>query len=266
LRAIFLTLLLANLVFLAWANLIDVKPPPPDDALGNLPRLELLSEVREQPARGLPPHEVTPADARDPAATAAPTATKIAAPVDGATPSTDGGAQTEVATPGEVATPARAIDHGNAAGPGSGPGSRTAAPAPGAAAVAAPGTAGRRTTGRVVLPGLEQARAQARGRGQGGQGYWVFIGGLESPSQAGSVLRRLERNGISDAKIMRASDTRGARVSVGLFTKRADAERRASAVRRAGLDAEIDVLQRGVTDRVASAASGGRGGGAAAPL
>ncbi|MGH8150800.1 MAG: hypothetical protein ACRETB_12625, partial [Steroidobacteraceae bacterium] len=61
-RAIFLTLLLANLVFLAWANLIDVEPPPPDDTLASLPRLELMSEARGQPPRGR-----APADARAPA-------------------------------------------------------------------------------------------------------------------------------------------------------------------------------------------------------
>lgn len=239
-RAIFLTLLLANLVFLAWANLIDVRPPPPDDTLGSLPRLELMSE-----ARGLPPRGIAPADARAPATPAAPTATRAAAPAGGATP------------PAEVVTPA-AGTHGT-----------SQALAPGSVPVPVPRLRqpqGQRQ-GKVQdhAHGQAQSQAQARGRSQG-QGYWVFIGGLQSQPQAEGVLRRLERSGISDAKVMRASDTQGARVSVGLFTRWTDAERRASAVRRAGLDAEIDVLRRGVMDSVARTASGERGGGASAPL
>jgi hypothetical protein len=71
------------------------------------------------------------------------------------------------------------------------------------------------------------------------QGYWVFVGGLKTPADEASVLARLERNGISDAKVIRTSDA-GRRVSVGLFNGLNGAERRARAVRSLGLDAQVE--------------------------
>ncbi len=71
-------------------------------------------------------------------------------------------------------------------------------------------------------------------------GYWVYIDDLKSQSAEESVIRRLEKNGVTDAKVMPVSVARGRRVSVGLFTRRSDAERRARAVRGLGLDAQIE--------------------------
>jgi hypothetical protein len=69
-------------------------------------------------------------------------------------------------------------------------------------------------------------------------GYWVYVGGLETPADETRVLRNLDRAGIKDAHIMPpASD--GRRISVGLFSERAGADRRARAVKKLGLEPEI---------------------------
>ena len=70
------------------------------------------------------------------------------------------------------------------------------------------------------------------------EGYWVFVGGLQSAAEEAQVLRTLERNGIRDAHAMPAS-AEGRRVSVGVFSERGRAERRARAVQRLGLQPQI---------------------------
>lgn len=131
LRTIFLALLLANLIFFAWANLIDVTPPPPNDALGPVPRLELASEVKARPARG-----TVPAEIRVPAATEVPAATKIA-------------------------TPANAIGRGSAAGSPDPPTSPVIAPTTGPVSVATPAT----SQIPVGVSGAARAPAHAPGAG-----------------------------------------------------------------------------------------------------
>lgn len=79
-------------------------------------------------------------------------------------------------------------------------------------------------------------RAEA---GETWQGYWVFVGGLKSSADETKVVRALERAGINDAQAMPQSDEEGRRVSVGLFTEKEGAERRAQAVKRLGYAAEI---------------------------
>jgi hypothetical protein len=69
-------------------------------------------------------------------------------------------------------------------------------------------------------------------------GYWVYVGGLETPADETRVLRNLDRAGIKDAHIMPPT-TEGRRISVGLFSERAGADRRARAVKRLGLEPEI---------------------------
>lgn len=44
-RVIFFALLLANLLFPAWAEWIDTPPPPPPSPIAGLPRLTLVSEL-----------------------------------------------------------------------------------------------------------------------------------------------------------------------------------------------------------------------------
>jgi Sporulation related domain. len=80
--------------------------------------------------------------------------------------------------------------------------------------------------------GLESVRrAQA---GETRSTYWVYIGGLANEAEQARVLQRLERGGITDARAMPAG-SEGLRVSVGLFSERARAERRMRTLERLGL-------------------------------
>jgi hypothetical protein len=69
-------------------------------------------------------------------------------------------------------------------------------------------------------------------------GYWVYVGGLETPADETRVLRNLDRAGIKDAHIMPPTAD-GRRISVGLFSERGRADRRARAVKKLGLEAEV---------------------------
>jgi hypothetical protein len=71
------------------------------------------------------------------------------------------------------------------------------------------------------------------------QGFGVFIGGMKTEAETDKVLVTLEHNGVRDALVMPVSAESGRRVSLGLFTERARAERRADAVRAMGLKPEI---------------------------
>lgn len=224
-RVTFLLLLLANLVFFAWATLIDVAPEPPvNDSIAHLPRLKLLSEVRAR--------QPQPASSQMPAPAGAP------APTNGASPGNSG---TSSAASGTSA--ASAAQSSSASGDPVG--SSAPSPAPLATADrcvtigpfsdtqrASEATDLLRERGFLPRPRDEESRQQP--------GYWVYIGDLPSQPAAMSAVRRLERNGVTDARIMPASDVAGRRVSVGLFSRRADAERRARAVGALGLDARIE--------------------------
>lgn len=76
-------------------------------------------------------------------------------------------------------------------------------------------------------------------QGEMTQSWWVFIGGMKSDSDTDHALVALERNGVKDALVMPATADAGRRISLGLFTERARAERRAESVRAMGLKAEV---------------------------
>jgi hypothetical protein len=80
--------------------------------------------------------------------------------------------------------------------------------------------------------------AQRAEEGDNWAGYWVYVGGLETPADETRVLRNLDRAGIKDAHIMPPTAD-GRRISVGLFSERAGADRRALAVKKLGLEPEI---------------------------
>ena len=80
---------------------------------------------------------------------------------------------------------------------------------------------------------------QRAAQGEMGQGFWVFIGNVPTDSDSDRMLVNLEHNGIKDALVMPASAEAGRRISLGLFTERARAERRAESVRAMGLKAEV---------------------------
>ncbi len=74
--------------------------------------------------------------------------------------------------------------------------------------------------------------------GQVTESYWVYVAGL-SQADADRALVALERSGIRDALVMPDNGEAGRRLSLGLYSDRLRAERRAEAVRGAGLQAEI---------------------------
>lgn len=80
--------------------------------------------------------------------------------------------------------------------------------------------------------------SQRAEEGEAWEGYWVYVGGLETPADEDRILKNLERAGINDAHIMppRAD---GRRISIGLFSERAGADRRARAVKKLGLEPEV---------------------------
>jgi hypothetical protein len=68
--------------------------------------------------------------------------------------------------------------------------------------------------------------------------YWVYVRALTQP-EADAALVALERSGIQDARLVPESSEAGRRLSLGIYSERARAERRAEAVRGSGLKAEI---------------------------
>jgi hypothetical protein len=79
---------------------------------------------------------------------------------------------------------------------------------------------------------------------QGGtwEGFWVYVGGIESQAAEAKVMTALESGGIKDARAMPVTGS-DRRVSVGLFSERERAEKRAQAVKRLGFSPEISERQ-----------------------
>jgi hypothetical protein len=75
---------------------------------------------------------------------------------------------------------------------------------------------------------------------QSSEGYWVYLGGLKSEVEVDKALVTLEHGGIKDALPMPETPEAGRRLSLGMFSERGRAEKRAQAVReQTGLTAEI---------------------------
>jgi hypothetical protein len=75
-------------------------------------------------------------------------------------------------------------------------------------------------------------------QGEQWEGYWVSVGGLRSPADETKLMKALDRAGIHDAHSMPAEQGEK-RVSVGLFSERDRAEKRAQAVKKLGFTADI---------------------------
>ena len=94
------------------------------------------------------------------------------------------------------------------------------------------------TRGATLLRAKGFIPTQRSEDGEVPKGFWVYIGGLTSDVEVARVLRTLEQASIQDARLMPESgETR--RVSVGLFTARQRADRRAQAVQKLGLQPEV---------------------------
>ncbi len=68
--------------------------------------------------------------------------------------------------------------------------------------------------------------------------YWVYVGNL-TQAEADGALVALERSGIHDARVLPDDGAAHRRVSLGIYSERARAERRAETVRQSGLEPEI---------------------------
>ena len=89
-----------------------------------------------------------------------------------------------------------------------------------------------------VLRNLGFDSEQRAEEGDAITGYWVFIGGLQSDEEVTQAAQKLEKAGFTDTHIMKSAPA-DRRLSVGLFSKRERAERRAQYVTQLGLQPEI---------------------------
>lgn len=103
---------------------------------------------------------------------------------------------------------------------------------------------GARAAALLKRRGFEPHRRA--GQGPVTQNYWVYVSGLSQP-EADAALVTLERSGIQDARVVPESSPAGRRVSLGIYSERGRAERRAEAVRQSGLTAEIAERKLGAT-------------------
>jgi hypothetical protein len=97
-------------------------------------------------------------------------------------------------------------------------------------------------SGRAValLKGKGFEPRQRAEEGGSSEGYWVYVGGLKSEADADQALVALEHGGIKDAVLMPESAEGGRRLSLGMFSERAHAEKRAQSVRaQTGVETEI---------------------------
>ena len=186
-RALFLILLTANLLFLAWAKWIDgPREAATPDAYARLPRLQLATD---------------PAPSRKP--------TSLQTPSDADTGPVTQRASLKISDPTQTCTSV-------------GPFNDIASAA--------------RAAGLLAQRGFRLS--QRAEEGETIEGYWVFVGGMQSDDEVNRVVDRLSRSGFTDAHVMKNYST-GRRVSVGMFSARSGAEKRAAAVRRMGLEPEI---------------------------
>jgi SPOR domain len=94
------------------------------------------------------------------------------------------------------------------------------------------------TRGASLLREKGMTPRQRAEQGEISKGYWVYIGGLTTEREVAEVLHTLEQSHVEDAHLMPdTGDTH--RVSVGLFSERDRAARRAQSVQKLGLQPEV---------------------------
>jgi hypothetical protein len=75
--------------------------------------------------------------------------------------------------------------------------------------------------------------------GETSDGFWVYVGGLKTEAQVDRVRQDLVFHGITDAHAIADAGAADRRVSVGLFSERERADKRAKQVQHLGLKAEV---------------------------
>jgi hypothetical protein len=94
-----------------------------------------------------------------------------------------------------------------------------------------------KAAGALKSRGFEPQQRAATG--ETWDGYWVYIAGVADAGAADRIFKTLDRSGIKDAHLMPESEG-GRRISVGLFSDRDRADRRAKVVQRLGFKAAVD--------------------------
>ena len=167
-RVAFFALLLANLLYMGWAEWIDVPGPPPPNPIAGLRPLTLVKDL---------PPDKRAAIARKMALAAAPPPQCVSVgPFD------------------DLAVASRAV---------------------------------------ALLRAKSFAPQQRAAESPAILRFWVYLEGFASDAAVTKALHKLERGGVDDAEAM-PPETGGRRISLGLFTDRALADRRAKLVRTMG--------------------------------
>ena len=166
-RVAFFALLLANLLYMGWAEWIDVPAPPAPSSIASLPRLTLVREL---------PPDKRAALAKKMSLETAPSECMSVGPFD------------DPAIAGQAAALLRT---------------------------------------KSFAPQQRAAESPAIRR------FWVYLDGFASDAAVTRALHKLERGRIDDAEAM-PPETGGRRISLGLFTDRDRANRRATLVRTMG--------------------------------
>jgi hypothetical protein len=179
-RVVFFLLLIANLAFFGWAELVDApQPAPTNEAYAKLPRLKLVNEL----------------------------------PADVARPSSGNARKTalEVTPEAPRCLSIGPFDDQDSA---------------------------MRSASKLREKGLTPR--QRVEKGEISKGFWVYIGGLKTDDDVAKVLRTLEQSHVDDAHLMPDTAAGDAhQVSVGLFSERDRADRRAESVQKLGLQPEV---------------------------
>ncbi len=224
-RVLVLSLLLANALYLAWSQWL-APPIVPQRAAADsertLPRIQLLSE--------LPQTAPPPAPASDGPATAGANGEEAAPIVAGATAAAPASAATGVQIEG-VAAPSPV---------GSGVAGTSAARC---LTIGPFDTEARYETAARRIADSRYAASQRRVAAEVPDGYIVLIRGIANRAAQQRVQRRLRQGGIADAYPLPALPD-GLAVSVGLFSERAGADRRAADVRKQGFTPEVNARRR----------------------
>lgn len=79
-------------------------------------------------------------------------------------------------------------------------------------------------------------------QGEVPKGFWVYIGGLKTDHDVSGVLLTLQQAHVDDAKVMQDASSSGGgerRVSVGIFSDRDRADRRAQSIKKLGLEPAV---------------------------
>jgi hypothetical protein len=91
----------------------------------------------------------------------------------------------------------------------------------------------------AVLQGQSFSPQQRTAQSPALKRFWVHLDGFANDAAVTRALHTLEHGGIDDAEAM-PPDANGRQISLGLFSDKAHAQRRAQAVRKMGLRPKVD--------------------------